>query len=155
MRTHPFRIIAADHTGITVANLERSLAFWRDVLGFQLSHRPHQTGELASEVTGVPGAEISIAVLKGYGHKIELLEYLAPPDRKRVALRPCDVGSVHVAFTVDDLDAVLTTIVGAGWRAAGQPQTLVAGPNAGKRVVYVRDPDGTTIEFMQPPPDKG
>src|SRR5882672_8389811 len=82
MSTAPFRIIAADHTGITVANLERSLAFWRDVLGFELSHRPHQTGELASEITGVSGAEISIAVLKGYGHKIELLQYLAPPDRK-------------------------------------------------------------------------
>ena len=155
MSRPPFRIIAADHTGITVTNLERSLAFWRDVLGFQLSHRPHQTGDLAGEITGVPGAEISIAVLKGYEHKIELLEYLAPADRKRAALRPCDVGSVHIAFTVDDLDAVLATIAGSGWKAAGQPQTLAAGPNAGKRVVYVRDPDGTTIEFMQPPPDKG
>jgi catechol 2,3-dioxygenase-like lactoylglutathione lyase family enzyme len=146
----PFRILAADHTGITVANLERSLAFWRDVLGFELSHRPHHTGDLASEVTGVPGAEISIAVLKGYGHKIELLEYLAPADRKRVALRPCDVGSLHVAFTVEDLDAVLSAIAASGWHPAGQPQTLKSGPNAGKRVVYVHDPDGTTIEFMQP-----
>ena len=77
-----FRILAADHTGITVSNLERSLAFWRDVLGFEISHRPHQTGDLASEITGVAGAEISIAVLKGYGHKIELLEYLAPAERK-------------------------------------------------------------------------
>ena len=77
MSTTRFRIIAADHTGITVTNLERSLAFWRDVLGFELSHRAHHTGDLASEVTGVPGAEISLAVLKGYGHKIELLEYLA------------------------------------------------------------------------------
>lgn len=149
--TESFRIIAADHTGITVANLERSLAFWRDVLGFELSHRPHQTGELASEITGVPEAEILIAVLRGYGHKIELLEYLAPPERKRMEPRPCDVGSVHVAFTVDDLDAVLSTIAASGWKAAGKPQTLKSGPNAGKRVVYVRDPDGTTIEFMQPP----
>jgi catechol 2,3-dioxygenase-like lactoylglutathione lyase family enzyme len=146
-----FRILAADHTGITVTNLERSLAFWRDVLGFELSHRPHQTGDLASEITGVPGAEISIAVLKGYGHKIELLEYLAPPDRKHVVPRPCDVGSVHVALAVDDLDSVLEAIAASGWKAAGKPQTLQAGPNAGRRVVYVRDPDGTTIEFMQPP----
>jgi catechol 2,3-dioxygenase-like lactoylglutathione lyase family enzyme len=145
----PFHIVAADHTGITVTNLERSLGFWRDVLGFELSHRPHQTGQLASEITGVPGAGISIAVLKGYGYKIELLEYLAPVDRKRVDVRPCDVGSVHVAFTVDDLDAVLTRIAASGWKAAGKPQTLQAGPNAGKRVVYARDPDGTTIEFMQ------
>ena len=155
MSTAPFRIIAADHTGFTVANLERSLAFWRDVLGFELSHRAHQTGELANEITGVPGAEISLAVLKAPGHKIELLEYLAPPDRKKhVDLSPCDVGSVHVALTVDNLDAVLNTIAASGWKAAGKPQTLKSGPNAGKRVVYVRDPDGTTIELMQPPVTK-
>ena len=148
----PFRILAADHTGITVSNLERSLAFWRDVLGFELSHRPHQTGELASEITGVAGAEISIVVLKGYGHKIELLEYVAPAERKRIALKPCDVGSVHVAFTVDNLDAILNTIAASGWKAAGKPQTIKVGPNTGKRVVYVRDPDGTTIEFMEMPP---
>jgi len=147
-----FRILAADHTGITVSNLERSLAFWRDVLGFELSHTAHQTGELAMEITGVAGAEIKLAVLKASGgHKIELLEYLAPSDRKHVDLRPCDVGSAHVALLVDDLDAVLNAIAASGWKAAGQPQTLKTGPNAGKRVVYVRDPDGTTIEFMQPP----
>jgi glyoxylase I family protein len=146
-----FHIIAADHTGITVSNLERSLVFWRDVLGFELSHRAHQTGELASEITGVPGAEISLAVLKAPGHKIELLEYLAPPDRKHVVPRPCDIGSVHVALTVDDLDSVLEGIAASGWKAAGKAQTLQSGPNAGKRVVYVRDPDGTTIEFMQLP----
>lgn len=150
-----FRIIAADHTGITVTNLERSLAFWRDVLGFELSHRAHQTGDLAHEITGVAGAEISIAVLRAPGgHKIELLEYLAPAARKNFDPRPCDVGSVHIALTVDDLDAVLSAIAASGWKAAGQTQTLTVGPNAGKRVVYVRDPDGTTIEFMQPPVTK-
>jgi len=151
MSSMPFHIIATDHTGITVSNLERSLAFWRDVLGFELSHRAHQTGELAEEITGVPGAEISLAVLKAPGHKIELLEYRAPKDRKRIDVRPCDVGSAHVAFTVDNLDAVLKAIAASGWRTAGEPQTLSSGPNAGKRVIYVRDPDGTTIEFMQPP----
>ena len=154
MNTQPFQIIAADHTGITVANLDRALTFWRDVLGFELSHRAHQTGELASEITGVPGAEISLAVLKGYGHKIELLEYRAPPDRQHLQPRPCDLGSLHIALVVDNLDAVLETITASGWQAAGKPQTLTVGPNSGKRVVYVRDPDGTTIEFMQPPPDK-
>jgi catechol 2,3-dioxygenase-like lactoylglutathione lyase family enzyme len=155
MADRPFRIIAADHTGITVTNLERSLAFWRDVLGFELSHRAHQIGELAAKITGVAGAEIQLAVLKTpTGHKIELLEYLAPAERKNFKPRPCDVGSVHVALIVDDLDAVLSAIAPFGWNAAGKPQTLTVGPNAGKRVVYVRDPDGTTIEFMQPPVTK-
>lgn len=149
----PFRIIAADHTGITVSNLERSLTFWRDVLGFEPSHTAHQTGEMASEITGVAGAEIKLAVVKAPGgYKIELLEYLAPAERKRyVDVRPCDVGFVHIALVVDDLDAILNAINASGWKAAGKPQTLQSGPNAGKRVVYVRDPDGTTIEFMQQP----
>ena len=147
-----FRIIVADHTGITVSNLERSLAFWRDVLGFEFSHTAHQTGELAQEITGVDGAEIKLAVLRTPGgHKIELLEYLAPADRKSANLRPCDVGSVHVALLVHGLDAVLERIAASDWKAAGKPQRLQSGPNAGKRVVYVRDPDGTTIEFMEPP----
>jgi glyoxylase I family protein len=148
----PFRILGADHTGVTVADVERSLVFWRDVLGFELSHRAHQKGDLAEKITGVPGAEILLAVLKAPGHKIELLEYRAPADRKKQSdLQPCDLGHVHVALTVENLDAVLETIAASGWKAAGQPQTLSVGPNAGKRVIYVRDPDGTTIEFMEPP----
>jgi catechol 2,3-dioxygenase-like lactoylglutathione lyase family enzyme len=133
------RVVSADHTGITVSNLERSLAFWRDVLGFQLSHTAHQTGALATEITGVEGAEIKLAVLKAPGaHKIELLEYFAPVDRKRTNLRPCDVGSVHVVLLVEDLNAALDRIAVSGWKTAGQPQILTKGPNAGKRVVYVR-----------------
>jgi catechol 2,3-dioxygenase-like lactoylglutathione lyase family enzyme len=145
-----FRIISADHTGITVSNLERSLAFWRDVLGFEFSHSAHQRGEMAEQITGVKGAELELAVLKTpSGHKIELLEYLSPPDRKNVDLGPCDVGHVHVALVIDNLEAALKRIAASGWKAAGKPQTLKSGPNAGKRVVYVRDPDGTTIELMQ------
>src|SRR5205809_5010925 len=118
MSTTAFRIISADHTGITVSNLERSLAFWRDVLGFELSHTAHQKGELAQEITGVERAEIKLAVLRTPGgHKIELLEYLAPSDCKCAYLRPCDVGFVHVALLIDDLDAVLERIAPFGWKA--------------------------------------
>jgi len=149
----PTHSLDPDHTGITVSNLERALAFWHDVLGFEYSHGAHQKGKMAEEITGVRGAELKLAAVKAPGgHKIELLEYLAPPDRKKhVDLRPCDVGHVHIALTVDDLEAVLNTIAASGWKGAGKPQTLTSGPNAGKRVVYVRDPDGTTIEFMERP----
>ena len=149
-----FRILAADHTGITVSNLEHSLAFWRDVLGFEYSHSAHQTGERVEQITGVKGSELKLAVLKTPGgHKIELLEYLAPDDRRQKNdRRPCDLGHMHVALLVDDLDTILERLSATGWKVAGEPQALAVGPNAGKRVVYVRDPDGTTIELMQMPP---
>jgi len=56
---------------------------------------------------------------------------------------------VHVALLVHDLEAMLDKISASGWKSVGNPQILTKGPNAGKRVVYVRDPDGTTIELMQ------
>jgi catechol 2,3-dioxygenase-like lactoylglutathione lyase family enzyme len=158
-----FRISAADHTGITVSNLERSFTFWRDVLGFEFSHRAHQSGQMAEEITGVKGAELKLAVLKAPGgHKIELLEYVAPADRnkdvrhgesvrRQMDLRPCDVGHCHIALVVEHLDSILEKIAMSGWKAAGKPQTLTSGPNKGKRVLYVRDPDGTTIELMEMP----
>lgn len=151
-----FRVLGADHTGITVSNLDRSLMFWRDVLGFEFSHSAHQKGEMAEQITGVKHAELKLAVVKApNGHKIELLEYLAPAGRKKDNnLRPCDVGHVHIALTVENLEPLLQKIAMSAWKAAGKPQTLTSGPNAGKRVIYVRDPDGTTIEFMEIPRTK-
>ncbi len=147
----PFKILQADHTGITVRDLERSLTFWRDVLGFKLVARARRTGTYAADVTGVPGAEIAIAILLAPGHKIELLHYLLPEGREHLRPRPCDLGSIHLAFDVDDLDAVLARVAASGWAAVGAPQVVAEGARAGTRVVYVRDVDGTTLEFMQPP----
>ena len=109
---------------------------------------------MADQITGVAGAEISLVVLRAPGgHKIELLQYDAPSDRKQhIDIQPCDVGHAHIALVVDDLEAVVSAIAASGWSPGGEPQTLQSGPNAGRRVVYVRDPDGTTIELMQPAP---
>lgn len=151
MTEAPFKILQADHTGITVRDIEASLAFWHDVLGFKLLYRGRRTGLFAEEVTGVPEAEIDIAVLLAPGHKIELLQYIAPAHRAHFTPRSCDIGSVHIAFDVDHLDAVLARVEAYGWHEVGTPQVIAGGPRHGTRVVYVRDPDGTTIEFMQPP----
>lgn len=146
-----FKILQADHTGITVRDIEASLAFWRDVLGFKVMYRARRTGRFAEEVTGVPEAEIEIAVLLAPGHKIELLQYYAPNERQHLKPRSCDLGSVHIAFDVDDLDAALAHLEASGWTAVGDPQTIAGGARSGTRVVYIRDPDGATLELMQPP----
>ena len=147
----PFKILHADHTGITVRDIDASLAFFEGVLGFKLQYRARRTGSFAEEVTGVPEAEIEIALLLAPGHHIELLQYISPGDRHHLRPRACDLGSVHLAFEVDDLDAALAHIAAHKWAAVGAPQTIAGGARRGTRVVYVRDPDGTTLELMQPP----
>lgn len=148
----PFRINRIDHTGFTVSSLEDSLAFWVEALGFKhLYTWTFETGPFIEEMVGVPGAALRLAMLEGPGHMIELLEYTSPNDRKNFKPRSCDVGSVHVAFYVDNMDALLARVASLGWLPVGNIQTVESGEREGLRLTYVRAPDGITIEFLELP----
>lgn len=145
--------LRVDHTGITVTCLDTSLDFWVNVLGFRLLVREHfSPSEFLDAVSGVPGAEMTLAMVEAPGGGlIELLEYSAPTERETLRPRSCDVGSVHVAFIVNDLDSILPRLVLSKWLPLGPPQTVKGGVRDGLRIVYVRGPDGVTIELLQPP----
>lgn len=100
---------------------------------------------------GVPGAAARVAVVEGPNHMIELLEYRSPDERQTYKPRSCDVGSVHVAFYVENIDALLAHTASVGWLPVGKVQTVQSGKREGLRLVYVRGPDGITVEFLQLP----
>ncbi len=146
-----FNVLATNHTSFTVSDLDRSLGFFCDVLGFELLNRSPRDPEFIARVVAIPGADIEVAYVQAPGHRLELIQYRGPEGRKQVESRPCDAGFAHVAFDVDDIDAALAASKSAGVEPLGPPQDLDRGPNKGGRVVYTRDPDGITIEFIQPP----
>jgi NADPH:quinone reductase-like Zn-dependent oxidoreductase/catechol 2,3-dioxygenase-like lactoylglutathione lyase family enzyme len=151
---HPVssRILGAAHTGFTVVDLERSLGFWRDTLGFEVALRASLSGEPLEQITGVRDGSVDLAILNiPGGHQLELVQYGAPPDRRHIRPRPSDVGSVHLSLFVSDIEAVMRAAAAAGWRAAGTPQTMRDGPAIGATFEYLTDPDGTILELIQPP----
>lgn len=143
----------ADHTGVTVVSLAESLRFWVDVLGFRfVSQTRYEPSVFLENVVGVPGADVTLAMVEGPdGHLVELLEYHAPAGRQVMMPRACDVGSMHLAYMVDDLDVLLAKVEAAGWPRLGAPQTVRGGARDGLRIVYVRSPEGVTLEFLQAP----
>jgi catechol 2,3-dioxygenase-like lactoylglutathione lyase family enzyme len=58
------------------------------------------------------------------------------------------VGSVHICLYVDDMDAALARVADAGWFPVAEPQTVKGGERNGMRLIYLRGPDGVTIEFL-------
>ncbi len=146
-----FEVLGTNHTSFTVSDLDRSLAFFRDVLGFAVTSRAPRDPRVIEQVTGVGGAEVMIAYVEAPGHRIELIQYLGPEDRGSVRPRPCDVGFAHVAFDVDNIDAAVAAAEAHEVRPINPPLLTDAGPNAGRKVVYLRDPDGITIELIQRP----
>ena len=146
-----FNILGTNHTSFTVSDLGRSVAFYVDVLGFQLLDRSPRDPAFTEKVVGVPGAEIEVAYVQAPGHRLELIQYAAPNDRGKVVSRPCDTGFAHIAFDVDDVDLVVDAVRRAGVEPLSDPVATNDGPNAGGKAVYTRDPDGVTIEFIQRP----
>lgn len=144
-----FRVVSTNHTSFTVSSLDRSIGFFRDCLGFELVSRAPRDPAIVQRITGVDGADMEIAFLRGPGHTIELIEYKAPAHKGRVEARPCDTGFAHLALNVDDAQAAVDAAAGYGVEAIGDPVPINAGPNKGRKVVYVRDWDGVTIEFIE------
>ena len=131
-----------------------SLKFWVDVLGFRhLYTWTFDRGPFIEQLVGVPGAGMRLAMVEGPGHMIELLEYTSPDDRQIFKPRSSDVGSVHLAFYVENIDALLARLASVGWLTVGEVQTVESGERQGLRLIYVRGPDGITLEFLQRPED--
>lgn len=146
-----FKIKATNHTGLTVSDIDRTLAFFHDVLGFEVTEKTRHSGRMTEQITGVPDAAMEIAFVELPGHRIELLQYLRPDNRRVSDLRPCDTGFAHLAFEVDDVDAVLEAIKAGGFEAVNPPASPETGPRKGGKVVYTRNPDGIVLELQQTP----
>jgi len=144
-----FRVVSTNHTSFTVSDLDRSIAFFRDALGFEVTSKAPRDPALVSAITGVAGADMVIAYVRGPGHSLELIEYKGPADRGRVVSRPCDTGFAHIAFNVDDVDAAVAASAPHGFVPIAAPVAINAGPNKGRKVVYLRDDDGVTVEFIE------
>lgn len=149
-----FKILRTNHTSFTVSDLDRSIAFFRDCLGFEVTSKAPRDPALIQQITGIDGADLLIAYVRGPDHSIELIQYNGPADREMIRPRPCDVGFAHLAYDVDNIDAAVAAAAAHEVRPIGQVTVIDKGPNAGGRVVYLRDPDGVTIEFIEKPSDR-
>jgi catechol 2,3-dioxygenase-like lactoylglutathione lyase family enzyme len=143
-------ITAVHHFALTVAEAERSTAFYRG-LGFGVVADRALRGGYVEQLTGVPGADVRIVLLSGPGGNLELIEYRHPRGRPRSG-GSADVGTAHLCLLTDDLEAEIERLRAAGiaFRSAG-PVTLTSGPNHGARGIYAEDPDGNAVELVEPP----
>jgi catechol 2,3-dioxygenase-like lactoylglutathione lyase family enzyme len=141
------------HTSLTVSDLERSIAFYRDALGLEVVLQQEKEGGYLARITGYPDAHVRMAHLEAPGgsHRIELFQYLAPAG-ERAPVEPRNVGIAHVCFLVDDIHEAYERIRRVpGVEVYSEPVEVDTGANAGGFGLYLRDPDSITLELFQPP----
>jgi lactoylglutathione lyase len=136
-----------------VASLDRSLAFYRDGLGLEVTgpaavFRPD---EVIMKLANVPGAQTRYTWLKipGSPMAVELIEY-KDIDRKPVLPRFQDPGATSLSVRVRDLDGTIARLKTLGGRVltvTGVPAEI----GARLRIVFMQDPDGFVIELSEAP----
>lgn len=158
-RSDAMHVTAVDSVGFTVADMDRAVAFYTDVLAFEKVSDQEVAGRPYELLTGVFGARSRIVRLRLGSEIIELTEFLAPKGRPMPPdVRGNDRLFQHAAIVVRDMDQAYHVLRTHGVEQASTgPQRLPDwNPNAGGiRAFYFRDPDRHFLEIIWFPPGKG
>jgi catechol 2,3-dioxygenase-like lactoylglutathione lyase family enzyme len=145
--------------GMTVSDMDRSIAFYRDVLSFEPQSDVEVTGEAYEHLTGVFGLRMRVVRMHLGDEQIELIEYLTPRGRPiPLDSRSNDRWFQHIAIITGDMDGAFAWLRKNKVQfSSPEPQTLPAWNKAavGIRAFYFKDPDGHNLEILQFPEGKG
>ncbi len=152
-------VTAVDAVGMTVSDMDRSMAFYSNVLGFEPVSDVEAAGEDYERLQGVFGLRMRVVRMRLGDESIELTEYLAPRGRPvPVDSRSNDRWFQHVAIIVSDMDRAYQWLrQNKVEHASSGPQTLPDwnAQAGGIRAFYFKDPDQHVLEILQFPPGKG
>ena len=150
-------VLGVVHVNVNCTDLSRSLAFYRDLVGLApLTH----TNPLPQDGTGfgLPGrvqwdAHLLHDERGRLGPALDLLEWKAPRPVGKPHAEANALGMFRLCLSVPDLDATYARFVAAAVPCLSPPSRVPIDPARGLSVRFfcARDPDGTTLEFLEAP----
>lgn len=134
------------HMGIVVGDMEKSLRFYRDLIGLQDAPVNEETGPFIEGLLNIPDAKIQTVKLAGENSttSIELLCFKSPSPSASTPLNA--IGPTHVALNVKDIDKLYTRLSEAQVPFNTPPRVS---PDGCAKVAFCQDPDGTFIELVE------
>jgi catechol 2,3-dioxygenase-like lactoylglutathione lyase family enzyme len=137
------------HPVVVTGDMARTLAFYRDVIGFrvraEMTHDPDKLARLG----GPPHARATAVVLTAPDcSELEIACFTAPRGRARSDAAWADAGIRSLTLVVVDLVSMLNRMRRAGYPPVGEVVSFeVDGRSV--RVVYVHGPDGVVLTFLE------
>lgn len=135
------------HTGLVVADLDKALHFWCDLLGFKVAKQMEESGPHLDAMMGLKDVRVTTAKLAAPdGNLIELLHFHSHPDQPAWTGTPYSTGFTHIAMTVRNLDDAYKKLMEAGVVFNAPPQYS---PDGAVKVIYCKGPEGVLLELVE------
>lgn len=153
-------VVGVESIGMTVSDMDRSVAFYSGVLGFKPVSDVEVDGPEYDQLWGVFGVRARVVRMQLGGQQLELIEFLAPPDVRPIPVPSYsnDLWFQHFAIVVRDMEAAWAQLRKHHVRQiSARPQTIpISNPAAaGIKAIKFRDPDGHNLELLWFPEGKG
>lgn len=134
------------HVGIVVSDLEKSLWFYTQKLGFVVSKRMDESGGFIDKILGFENLNvITVKMTLNEGQMIELLDFKT--HRTKHGSRSInDIGPTHLAFTVSNVEDVYEELSKDGVEFISTP---AISPDGNAKVAFCKAPEGTYIELVE------
>jgi catechol 2,3-dioxygenase-like lactoylglutathione lyase family enzyme len=141
-----------EHTGLVVRDLDKQVAFYRDVIGLNVIREAEVTAPPGGDHTGIDGVRRKLVFLgnDNHEHQLELIYYINPVSPSGNPPAHHQVNSTHLCFKTENLQSYYEHLLRQGTRFLTPPK-LIARPQQGDRVClcYAQDPEGNWIEFKE------
>ncbi len=145
-----------DHTGITVPDMPQALDFFTNVLGCRaaMTFGPFSGMQDVLNIDSEAVIEQITMVRCGAGSNIELFKY-SSPDQKNMTPKNSDIGGMHIALYVDDVQTAKAYLDAKGVKTFKGPVAIGKGPAAGETILYFVAPWGLQFEAISYPKGLG
>lgn len=145
----PLEGLRVSHTGLCVSDLQRSLRFYVDGLGFEVAETYTAGNEIAAAAEITADAKMTSQMIVKDGLKLELLWWIEPGSGGTPSTKRNQLGLTHLSFAVDDIAAAEARLVGLGATVVESTRTHVEAASITVDLLFLTDPDGTRIELVK------
>lgn len=147
-------LLGFHHTGIVVADLERMVQFYTEIIGLEVRHAFDSIAPPGGNHTGIPGSRRKLVFLAfpdaaEDDHHFELIQYVEPAAAD-IRIDKVQLGAMHICFAVDDIRQEYQRLLAAGVQFVTEPKFgKPPGAKTTLGVVYGQDPEGNLFELIQ------